>query len=982
MQNNLKILIFFFVLSFDLLLNLSSIAQIPQKFNYQGIARDAKGNPMSKQRMSLKITLLPVSDATEGEYEEIQTINTNEFGLYTLQIGNGFPLKGTMSAVKWETGNKYIKVAIDPKGGNDFVDAGTTQLLSVPYAIYADKAGMAKETAGGNRAGAVSTSAAGTGSVNFLTKFTAANTIYNSQVFDNGTNIGIGTTTPAASAKIHIYQNSSSLLEHMRMQNLSATGAGRFTLYSDGANNYSTFTKYGSTYGGGTGYAGINTLYPYANLLAFGNNGVAANDGLGRFLISTAGNAGISLFKGGTSKLKFHADFTTENVGIGGNSAPVSRVHLNNTDGTTMDVRLTNNTTGHTVSDGFEIRTNGNTARLMNRENAALVLGTRDTDRIAVLGSGNVGIGTNTPTVSLDVNGQLRIRGGNPGPGKILTSDSNGTASWSVPTGSGMPQGTVSGQMLYWNGSQWVALNPGAKGSILHMCNGQPSWSPCPPDISTDSVNGITGGTAQVYCTYNLSASSVVTPVIVLNEGFCWSATPNPTLLNNVVTGTNLVTGLTANTTYYVRAFLTYSGGTIYGNQLSFTTGAPTLPVVSTNFGTIIFGGNIQCGGNVANNSGAPITNRGIFYATVPGVSNINANIAAGSGTGSFTVQIPNPVIGQTYYWKAYAVNSAGIAYGQEESMTATAWVPNIGDSLLGGYVFYVLQPGDSGYSPTVAHGLIASPSNLSPLSCDAVSLSMTGVPANPALIIPGGSYVGTASGDLILGTDANQSNLGCTTLTNNVAGKIVVLTRGTCSFEEKAYNAAQAGASGVIICNNEPTYPYLSLMWDYPPNYPLPNIPVMLIDSVTGNTLKLQLLQNIPGTATLTQCTADRWGCAGTSVTPDTNYWDGQLASAAILANCGQTNIAARRCDNLILNGFSDWYLPAVGEMDLLLMSVWFGNLWQLQGSDMQGDFWTSTQYGPDYALTRGFNSSNFTITTYYWHKFTRNKIRAVRKF
>jgi hypothetical protein len=93
-----------------------------------------------------------------------------------------------------------------------------------------------------------------------------------------------------------------------------------------------------------------------------------------------------------------------------------------------------------------------------------------------------------------------------------------------------------------------------------------------------------------------------------------------------------------------------------------------------------------------------------------------------------------------------------------------------------------------------------------------------------------------------------------------------------------------------------------------------------MLIDSVTGNTLKLQLLQNIPGTATLTQCTADRWGCAGTSVTPDTNYWDGQLASAAILANCGQTNIAARRCDNLILNGFSDWYLPAVGEMDLLL--------------------------------------------------------------
>jgi uncharacterized protein (TIGR02145 family) len=319
------------------------------------------------------------------------------------------------------------------------MDAGTTQLLSVPYAIYADKAGMAKETAGGDRAGAVSTSAAGTGTVNFLTKFTAANTIYNSQVFDNGTNIGIGTTTPAATAKIHINQNSASILEHIRMQNLSATGAGRFTMYSDGPNNYSTFTKYGSGYAPGTGYAGISTLYPLVNLLAVGNNGLAANDGLGRFLISTAGNAGISLFKGGTSKLKFHADFTTENVGIGGNAAPVSRVHLNNTDGTTMDVRLTNNTTGHTSSDGLELRTTGNTARLMNRENAPLALGTRDTDRLVIGGSGRIGIATNTPTAQLDVNGQVRIRGGNPAAGKILTSDSNGTATWNYPaSGAGL----------------------------------------------------------------------------------------------------------------------------------------------------------------------------------------------------------------------------------------------------------------------------------------------------------------------------------------------------------------------------------------------------------------------------------------------------------------------------------------------------------------------------------------------------------------
>lgn len=406
-------------------------AQVPQKFNYQGIARDNKGNPLVQQRMTLKLTILPTSDATEGEYEEIQTVTTNEFGLYHLQIGVGNPLKGEMKTVKWETGNKYIKVAIDSKGGNEFVEAGTTQLLSVPYAIYADKAGMAKSTASSDRAGNVSTSASGTGTVNFLSKFTAANTIYNSQIFDNGTNIGIGTISP--SAKFQITQNSTNVLEHIRMQNISPSGAGRFTMYSDGGSNYATFTKYGSTTSGG--YAGIVSLYPFGNLLAFGNNGLAANDGLGRFLISTAGNVGISIFKNGTSKLKFHADFNSENVGIGGNASPASRVHFNNTDGSDIDIRLTNIITGHTAADGLEIEMQDLNARIINRENAPIIFGTNNIEKARLTSNGFLGIGTTVPATTLDVNGQIKIQGGTPGIGKVLTSDATGLASWTTITG-------------------------------------------------------------------------------------------------------------------------------------------------------------------------------------------------------------------------------------------------------------------------------------------------------------------------------------------------------------------------------------------------------------------------------------------------------------------------------------------------------------------------------------------------------------------
>jgi hypothetical protein len=355
-------------------------AQVPQKFNYQGIARDTKGNPMSGKTMRLKLSVLPTQDATVPEYEETQLVTTNEFGLYTLKIGEGEATVGEMNTVKWETGNKYIRVSIDPQGGSQFTDAGTTQLLSVPYAIYAEKAGMAKNT-GGSRAG----------NQHYLSKFDASGSStaeINSQIFDNGTSIGIATTNPAA--KVHIDHNAAVIQEHLRMQNRSTTGAGRFTMYNNGTNSYATFTKYGSAYAGG--YAGVTTLYPYANLLAFGNNGVNPNDGLGRFLISSGGNIGISLFKGGTSKLKFHADFTSENVGIGGSSTPVSNVHMNNTDGTSMDLKLTNNTTGHTATDGLEIRTTGNAAAVINRENADLNLGTNNITRVKIQSNGNVGI--------------------------------------------------------------------------------------------------------------------------------------------------------------------------------------------------------------------------------------------------------------------------------------------------------------------------------------------------------------------------------------------------------------------------------------------------------------------------------------------------------------------------------------------------------------------------------------------------------------
>jgi hypothetical protein len=333
----------------------SLLAQVPQKFNYQGIARDAKGNPMGGRTLSLKLSVLPTADASAAEYEEVQTVSTNEFGLYTLQIGSGIARTGEMKNVQWETGNKYIRVAIDPEGGSNCQNAGTTQLLSVPYAMYADRAGTAKS--GSERTGAVSSNAAHVaGDANYVTKFTALNVIGRSQIFDNGNSVGIGTAAPAANASLHIRRTSPGY--HLLLENANATSYSSFRMSNDNVGNYATFTKYGSTVVGG--YTGISALYPFANTLGFGNNGA--------FLNASTGNIGFAITKNNSNYLRLHIDGNTARIGIGGNSVPQAPVHFNNTDAVSDTIKFTNNTTGHTLADGTELRLTGNNTRLMNRE--------------------------------------------------------------------------------------------------------------------------------------------------------------------------------------------------------------------------------------------------------------------------------------------------------------------------------------------------------------------------------------------------------------------------------------------------------------------------------------------------------------------------------------------------------------------------------------------------------------------------------------
>jgi len=116
-------------------------AQVPEKMSYQAIMRNGSGQILSNQAIAVRVSVLQGSPAGAAVYSERLTGNTNVNGLVTLEIGAGTVLTGTFNTINWSTGNYYLKTETDPAGGTNYTIAGTSQLLSVPYAMYAKSAG-------------------------------------------------------------------------------------------------------------------------------------------------------------------------------------------------------------------------------------------------------------------------------------------------------------------------------------------------------------------------------------------------------------------------------------------------------------------------------------------------------------------------------------------------------------------------------------------------------------------------------------------------------------------------------------------------------------------------------------------------------------------------------------------------------------------------------------------------------------------------
>lgn len=118
-------------------------AQAPSKINFQGVARDASGSILANSSIGVRFTIKSGSASGTNVYQEVHSATTNQFGLFSLEIGGGSlaPGSGQFSAIDWSGNSFFVETAIDPLGGSNFTVVGTSQLLSVPYALYAKDGG-------------------------------------------------------------------------------------------------------------------------------------------------------------------------------------------------------------------------------------------------------------------------------------------------------------------------------------------------------------------------------------------------------------------------------------------------------------------------------------------------------------------------------------------------------------------------------------------------------------------------------------------------------------------------------------------------------------------------------------------------------------------------------------------------------------------------------------------------------------------------
>jgi len=421
-----------------LIIGQAALAQTPQAFKYQTVVRNATGEILGEQNVSFRFAIHETNPAGIIVYSEIHSATTNEFGLASLNIGSGVPVSGNFTAIDWGNGSKFLEVELDPSGGSSYVSMGTSQLLSVPFALFS------QNTANNNDADADPANELQTLTIdgNNLS-ISAGNTVslpgsgINNRIADDDGDTWIDVERTGDNDSI-IFTTFG--MERMRISNngyvqvsgqVIATGfqgdgsgltgipgddLGDHTATGDLNMNGNTITNLDDPQqDSDAANKGYVDAHPGDNL---GNHTATQNLAIGNNWISNDGNIeGI------------HID-TDGNVGIN-NAIPDQELTVSG------NIRSTDQVFagfGTSSSASYRFGTGYENSGLSSPVGNSVAVITDGAQRMIVTQNGNIGIGTNNPEKNLHIQGTFRLADGSQANGRILTSDAFGTAYWSEPS--------------------------------------------------------------------------------------------------------------------------------------------------------------------------------------------------------------------------------------------------------------------------------------------------------------------------------------------------------------------------------------------------------------------------------------------------------------------------------------------------------------------------------------------------------------------
>jgi uncharacterized protein (TIGR02145 family) len=305
----------------------------------------------------------------------------------------------------------------------------------------------------------------------------------------------------------------------------------------------------------------------------------------------------------------------------------------------------------------------------------AIVLPTLTTSEVT---SPTLTSGVSGGTISSDGGGAITAKGvcwsttADPTTGDSITDEGPGTSNF-ISHLSGLTPGTTYFVRAYATNSAGTAY--GNEVSFTTTALSAPS-------ISTIEISSITLTTAVSGGTISSDGGANITA-----KGVCWSTTPDPTISSSKTdegpgssSFSSTITNLTAGTTYYVRAYATNSIGTGYGESVSFPTNPVEFPTLTTTIASSITQISATAGGTITSDGGGAIIAKGLCWSTShdPTVA-LTSKTNEGGGTAAFSSNMINLQAGTTYYYRAYATNSAGTEYGSEQSfITDPVTIPSV----------------------------------------------------------------------------------------------------------------------------------------------------------------------------------------------------------------------------------------------------------------------------------------------------------------